>query len=262
MKMSEFFDNKIETENIIFRHANGRSIESGKEFHIYHEIIYFIDGNAEFVSENIHVNIQPNTLIIIPKETYHSIIIHGDKERYHRCVINLYDTPELSGLIQKCMRHQMVLSSDKEVEFLFEKLIYNTNNENATLLLGASVVFLLDAIAEKSSLDKSENRQNYIVKKALKYINNNIDKKLTLDEIAKECTVSESALSHIFKREFNITIHKFIIKKKLINAYNKINTGVPSTVAAIECGFNDYSGFYKQYKKMFSTAPSKTSAKK
>ena len=32
--------------------------------------------------------------------------------------------------------------------------------------------------------------------------------------------------------------------------------GTPATQAAIECGFNDYSGFYRQFKKMFHKAPS------
>lgn len=32
--------------------------------------------------------------------------------------------------------------------------------------------------------------------------------------------------------------------------------GQPATQAAIECGFNDYSGFYKQFKKMFNKSPS------
>lgn len=259
--MNKLFENKIEAKNILFKHANGKSSESGKEFHIYHEIIYFIDGNAEFIGESIHINITPGTLIVIPKETYHRMIIHGNKENYHRCIINLYDNPDIMSLIDKCMTSQTVLTADKDTEFLFNKLTENTNDENARLYLNAVVVLLLDKIAENSAVGATENRQNFIVKNALEYINNNIDKKLTIDKIAKECMVSESSLSHIFKKELNITLHKFIIKKKLINAYNKINAGMSSTSAAIECGFNDYSGFYKQYKKMFNVTPSETSSK-
>lgn len=68
--------------------------------------------------------------------------------------------------------------------------------------------------------------------------------------------ISPSSLSHIFKEEMNIPLHKFIMKKRLINAYHKIQSGEKATVAAAESGFNDYSGFYKQYKKMFNVTPS------
>ena len=40
-----------------------------------------------------------------------------------------------------------------------------------------------------------------------------------------------------------------------IRANKKIKNSVPRTQAAIECGFHDYSGFYKQYKKMFGVVP-------
>ena len=259
--MNKLFDNRIESENIIFRYASGKSIESGREFHIYHEIIYLIDGDAEFISENMHTDINPNTLIIIPKETYHKVIIHGNQEQYHRCTISLYENSEMRCLIEKCTKNTAILPVDIDMEFLLERLSANTNNENAALLLKATVILLLDKISEKRSADSTENRQNPVIKNALSYINDNINKKITTSEIAKNCMVSESALSHIFKKEFNITIHKFVIKKKLINARNKIKAGIPSTLAATECGFNDYSGFYKQYKKMFGSLPSDTSEK-
>ena len=54
----------------------------------------------------------------------------------------------------------------------------------------------------------------------------------------------------------NISIHQYILKKKLVMAHHKILDGIPATQAAIDCGFNDYSGFYKQFKKMFNKAPS------
>lgn len=54
----------------------------------------------------------------------------------------------------------------------------------------------------------------------------------------------------------NIPIRKYVIKKRLILAHSKILKGELSSVAAIECGFNDYSGFYRQYKKMYDITPS------
>ena len=80
--------------------------------------------------------------------------------------------------------------------------------------------------------------------------------KITVAKISETLNVSKSCVAHIFKKEMNISIYKYILEKRLILAHNKILDGMPATLVALECGFSDYSGFYKQYKKMFNTAPS------
>ena len=42
------------------------------------------------------------------------------------------------------------------------------------------------------------------------------------------------------------------------NPFEKISSGTPAVIAASECGFNEYSNFYRQYKKIFGISPSNT----
>ncbi len=254
--MNTLFEHYIKTEDITFKYARGRSAKFGKEFHVFHEIILFMGGSAEFITESIHTKIAPDSLIVIPKETYHQVAIHARQEDYCRCLINFYDIPELAGLTAKAMKHPIIIKADKDTAYLFEKLIKNLSDSSADKLLYSVLVLLLSEIAEKSNTQISENSQSTYVTNAVKYINNNITRKITVDEIAKECMISPSSLSHVFRKEMNIPLYKFIIKKRLINAYHKIMAGEAATVAAMECGFADYSGFYKQYKKMFGISPS------
>lgn len=254
--MNTLFEHYIKTDDITFKYARGRSVKFGKEFHVFHEIILFMGGSAEFITESIHTKIAPNSLIVIPKETYHQVAIHEKQEDYCRCLINFYDIQELYDIVSEAMTRPIIMKADKGIEYLFEKLVKNLSDRNSAKLLGSVLVLLLSEITEKSNAQVFENSQNIYVTTAVKYINSNIQKKITVDEIAKECMISPSALSHIFKREMNIPLYKFIIKKRLINAYHKIMSGEAATVAAMECGFSDYSGFYKQYKKMFGISPS------
>ncbi len=250
------FEHHIKSEDATFTYARGKSAKSGKEFHVFHEIILVMDGSAEFITESIRTQVSPGTLIIIPKETYHQLTILSTQEDYCRCLINFYDQPVLSGLSERAVQSPIVMQSDKNIEYLFERLIKNIDSENSSLLLGSVLVLLLSEIIEKSSAYTRETSQNPFVINAVKYINDNINRKITVDKIAKECMVSPSSLSHIFKKEMNTSLYKFIIKKRLINAYHRIMSGEAATTAAIECGFSDYSGFYKQYKKMFGISPS------
>jgi AraC-like DNA-binding protein len=257
--MENTFSNYIHFEDFTFKHARGVSDRSGKEFHIYHEIIYFLGGEAEFISENLHMQLSSGTLIVIPRETYHQMIIHGEQARYHRCLLQFTDNPELAGLTNRNPERIMAIVGDEEVRYLFEKLIASCDRPEAeaALLLKSVLTILLCSLQNKKELTSRENYQTDFIRRATNYINQNLDKKILISEIAAECNVSVSTLTHLFKKEMNIPIHKFIIKKRLINAYHKISAGEPATPAALECGFNDYSGFYRQYVKSFGFPPSR-----
>lgn len=259
--MTALFSDYLYGDSISFKHARGSSDRSGKEFHIYHEIILFLDGDAEFISEDLHMHLKPSTLIVIPSETYHQMIIHGDQENYHRCVLQFGDSPELAELLENSMREVQAFVADREVRFLFEKLIRATKLEEShtALLLRSVLVLLLDVLRAPQDLSGGENHQNEIIRTAIEYINRNLDKTLTIHAIAQACNISDSSLSHIFKKEMYISIHKFIVKKRLIQAHHRICVGEAATVVAMECGFQDYSGFYKQYKKAFGFPPSQRS---
>ena len=256
--MDDLFSDYLYGESISFKHARGSSDRSGKEFHIYHEIILFIDGNAEFISENLHMRLNPATLIVIPSQTYHQMIIHGDQTNYHRCVLQFGAIAELAGLVDRSLKNVQLFVADREIRSLFDKLIRTAKakESHAPLLLRAVLILLLDALRAPKDIPKGDNHQSEVVRTAIEYINSNLHTDMTIRSIAQACNSSDSSLSHIFKKEMCIPIHKFIIKKRLMQAYHRICTGEAATIVAIECGFQDYSGFYKQYKKAFGFPPS------
>lgn len=255
--MKEIFKHYIEAENIIFKYASGKSEKTGKEFHPFNEIILFLKGDSELIGENIHTKIQPNTLIFIPKETYHQVKINGDPENYLRCTISFFDILEIKALTDD-LNDIKLIECDLDFSYIFKKLIEYSKNPNSVSKesLKAFLTLIICEITLKKDTFIKETSQNTIIRSAISYINENLSNNISISEIAKFINISNSSLSHLFKKEMNISIHQYIIKKRLIAAHNKIHSGIYSTNAALECGFNDYSGFYKQYKKMFGYPPS------
>lgn len=255
--MNGVFSHRIQSENIIFKHAKGSSDRTGKEFHMYHELILFLGGDAEFVSEGLRIRVKPATLIVIPKETYHQMVIHGDPESYYRCVLQ-FDDPEESPAPEEGLKSILAVEADQEIHYLFKKLIDAARPAavGAEKILRAVLVLLLDAIISKKDLSNEGCPQNETVRLAVEYINQNLGQALTVHRLAQVCNTSVSSLAHIFKREMYCPVHKFIVKKRLICAYHRIAAGEAATVVSVECGFPDYSGFYKQYKKAFGCSPS------
>lgn len=264
--MSEIFTRYLKSEFVSFKHAKGISERIGNEFHLFHEILLFLGGEAELVSETVHTKLSPQTLIVIPKETYHQIIIKGDQKEYCRCVFQFYNIEKSKSLIERAMKDLFITEIDKNIIYLFSKMMTLAKSENKSSeapLVESVLYLLLDEIINKRDLNTAEMvLGDRLTKLTIEYISEKLTENLDINTIAGELNVSPSTLMHTFRKNMNIPIHKYIIKKRLIAAHTKISNGEQAVVAASECGFNDYSGFYKQYVNMFDHTPSMSNVKR
>ncbi len=257
--MQNSFSYYVNSENLSFKYAKGISDRSGKEFHLFHEIILFLGGEAELISETVHTKLTPNTLIVIPKETYHQFDIKGSQEEYCRCVFQFSQLENDTALKNISTDGLFITDCDKNISYLFSKMMKLSKmgeTELSSSIAKAVLTLLLDEIRAKKSLQFDTDLNDILTKQALEYISENLTKPIRTEDIATHLSVSPSTLMHTFKKNMKISPHQYIIKKRLLLAHTKISSGESASLAAIECGFNDYSGFYKQYKKMFDITPS------
>nr|MBQ4319131.1 AraC family transcriptional regulator [Clostridia bacterium] len=68
--------------------------------------------------------------------------------------------------------------------------------------------------------------------------------------------VSESTLFRTFRKELGITLHRYITEKRLSYARKLIMDNENPTNIFLDCGYGDYSSFYRAYSKMFGHPPS------
>ena len=261
--MSEEFARFIVTKEIRFKYAKGMRDIFGKELHVYHEILFFIAGYAEFVSELGARKLSPFTTVIIPKDTFHSFVVHGNEADYCRCVLNFESVSELDELISSKLKNVFITTNEnlKELFVKMQALESSTFSQlEREILLKALFAQILVALNEHEN-SFFDVLINTLTEQVLAYIDQNIEKSLSVRSLANMLYISESYLAHVFKKDLRISIHKYILEKRLIIANNKIKKGIPAMQAAAECGFQDYSGFYRQYKKMFGISPLDTKQK-
>ena len=235
----------------------------GKEFHLYNEIFLFLEGEAEFICDHFKQKLMPYTLIIIPKESFHQFYVTGSDNDYQRCVLNFNAVNGLDDLIKSTItKTELISNINSETVYLFKKLIYtaekNSENDDCKTMLKAvfaQVLLNIKYDLQPTAIDDSSHI-NPIVSQAIDYIDKNILNIITLSTVADYLHISVSYLSHEFKKNLHISPYQYILKKKLTAANRKIKNSTPPMQAAMQCGFNDYSGFYKAYKKLFNTAPS------
>ncbi len=87
--------------------------------------------------------------------------------------------------------------------------------------------------------------------RVFEYLNENYDAPFSLDRVAKRFFKSKFHLSRAFLSFIGLTPHKFITLKRLCKARILINDGIPRQDAARAVGYNNYSVFYRAYKKHY-----------
>ncbi len=102
---------------------------------------------------------------------------------------------------------------------------------------------------------KTEGSQNY--QKALKFMEENYDKRLTSNEIAAECHMSLSNLKKTFKQYSGLGVMDYFNRLKMSEAVKMIEAGYNTTQISDALGFSSKSYFVVAFKRYFNMTPSK-----
>lgn len=258
--MSITLKNELNHRGVWFAHLKGSSFRIGNEIHPYHEIIYFQKVKGKFLCEQFEAELLDNSLLVIPKNTYHQVII-DDQEGYTRLLLNFRDIEGLTDIDSLQSGKIKVLHPlPQDIDFLIKKIIDNlkcAQDKKKNPVFGAFMMLLSeieDAEGVSHSAKFSESRE--LLKKCLDYIDCNFGSKISGKSIAVFVNISESTLYSLFKNCLGITLHKYITEKRIMYAHTKIKDGALPTKIYPECGYNDYATFYKAYVKFFGKAPS------
>lgn len=258
--MGKAFEKSIICDDIRFKYARGIPDTTHKEIHGFYEILFIEGTAAEFISLDGRFTLPPETTVVIPKETFHQFIITDSNDDYERLALNFNNVSGLDDVLKRKF-NKIHLINDEKITQMFIKLKQLADSdvseqEKITLLKTiTSAIVIYVGMSDKDE-EVMPLELNPIIKGSIEYINENFRNPLTLDDISKKFNISVSGLAHLFKSELNTTVHQYIIQRPLIEAHKKILSGVPATIAAVESGFNDYSGFYLQYKREFGKSPS------
>lgn len=123
------------------------------------------------------------------------------------------------------------------------------------LLLGMADL-LFDGAGEQSGVGAAGQTPD-IVQKALNYIERNLNKGVTLEEVAGCADVSACYLSRLFKKTLGINFVTYLTNRRMDLAKKILmGTDQPVTQISLDLSFNDVSYFCKTFKKEVGVSPS------
>ena len=245
---------------------------NGNHCHDAYEILYVLEGNGKYVIEGVEYPICPGTVLFAPPFSYHSIKL-PENVRYERYVLQFSvgnltaETQNLLASLTKSLEgvgcYYAADTLSPSILTVFERFSYADilpeaeGNEYRRLL--ASEIVLLLSVATRESIPRDESE---LGARVIKYLNEHIEKNVSLDKLAKRFFVSKYYLCRAFKKHNGISVHGYINQKRVMYAKQLIEQGETASSAAYRVGFGDYSAFYRAYVKTVGQAPTRVGKEK
>lgn len=104
--------------------------------------------------------------------------------------------------------------------------------------------------------EKTDYGSNVYVNTAIDYINEMYMKNIGVCDIANKIGITQSYLNHVFQKELNISVQRFLIDFRMHKAANLL-VSTPMSIKEIsnKVGYNDQLVFSKAFKKKFGMSP-------
>lgn len=96
---------------------------------------------------------------------------------------------------------------------------------------------------------------NELVCKIIEYLNTNINKEITIDELSINFYFDKTYIMKRFKKELGITIHEYINYIRIYNSLNDFNIDNSILYIGIKNGFNSIEYFSETFKKVIGVSP-------
>ena len=239
----EYKDSTVEGELLWESHCHAR-----------YEMIAVIEGDITVIFEGKPYRLKGGQCAVISPLSYH--IINANRQGRYRRVTALFDTEAIPAPLRSSF-----FEGKKEIYILSfpqgEALAEICESEDAALYapLAESIMVQLLYAIYKMGRTAPTAQVDETLAKMLSFVDAHLCEPIRLSEIAASAALSVSSVSHIFREKMKISPKQYILRKKLALASKLIGEGTSPTDAALFVGYEDYSNFYRMYRKQFEKKP-------
>lgn len=242
--------------------------------HSQAEIYYFVRGAGVFHIEGSAYPLEPGDLLIMQPAESHYIEVDLNQP-YERKMIH-FDMSALQAVDPKGTLLAPILDRKPGKQNLYKPFLFrggssghyfdtmfNRASDPRVSVFVGLVGLLHELCALKGKLEEEPMMAPDTVEyQILQYLNQNITQPITLQDICQRFYISRSQLCRLFRGATGVTVKHYLTVKRLVYARQRIEAGEPASHAYLQCGFNDYSCFYRAYVKYFGSPPTKSRTRK
>lgn len=248
-------------------------------YHNFYEILYVLEGEFSSMIENQTYHLKKGDFLLIDMNVMHKyhhiekkydsskrIILwitggmlkklSGEDMDFSECFRNsrscayhfpVYYEEMLQGYLLKLAMTEMMESRQPGAKKVLDR-------GYLTLFF----VYLNILCKKKEYLFTEEERITHpLVEQVSGYIDCHIGEKISLDSLAEQVHLSKYHFLRRFKELTGLTVHAFLINKRLIHACELLRKGASVTESWQNTGFSDYTSYLRNFREAYGVSPGK-----
>jgi AraC-like DNA-binding protein len=250
-----------------FNTSNGYNFNS--HIHKCYEFIHILHGHFLYTVEGTDYILSDGDFIMTTPSELHAFSFPEECD-YQREFLHIYpgflkDYPDLlDSLNSREIGYFNRFPVETVKKYGIDKIFLGieeccTNVTPETDLLVLTYAIQLIAKIKQVLRDESPAHQNVTLNKKANavcdYIDCNYKKNISLNTIADALFISPEYMSRIFKKETGMTVKTYLNMRRITHAKSLIMQGQSISNTFRECGFEDYSTFYRAFVKYVGISP-------
>ena len=258
----------------IYYYSDTAPIKVTTHAHDYYEFYFFLEGNVSIQIENEQLPLTCGDVILIPPNVRHRVVIHNLTIPYRRFVFWISQeycnhllelSPDYVYMMQYVQTSKKYLFHNDRIAFniiqskvirLIEEMKSDRFGRHSQIPLCVDDLILhLNRVVYEQNHPLEFEEERSLYQNLCIYIEEHLDEELSLECLAREFYVSKYHIAHIFKENIGMSIHQYIIKKRLAVCRDAILGHTSISEAYLMCGFKDYSSFFRAFKKEYGMSP-------
>lgn len=231
-----------------------------RHYHGMFEIYFLLSGHCTYFIDNKTYQVSEGDLVLIPGGTIHNTQYPMDT-RYSRMLVNCSNFFIPGSVFDDLKKLLYVYHNDELTDKIREILTevekeYNSPDKHSLDYLQSLIYSLFILIARYPNTKSNASVKNEYIEKAVNHIRKNYMSKLSLNDVARVCSITPEHLSRIFKKETGFGYSEYLNLVRLQQAEYLIkNKELTITEIAHRCGFEDSNYFSFIFKKKYGISP-------
>jgi AraC-like DNA-binding protein len=188
------------------------------------------------------------------------VYVSLDTKVMKELTIEMEETKGCESGFQSSINPQSLMLSDWDEEFTdaLYRLVTISDNVTDSVVLGEGRLRELYYAVLKGDCGPSVRKAFSVgngIARAIEHLSMNLEKNVSIDELASLVGMSRAVLHRKFKQATNMSPIQFMKSMRLNSAAMKIATGTNVSEAAMEVGYVSSSQFSREFKRLYGQSP-------
>lgn len=225
----------------------------------FYQLEYVLEGKIFIESEGKKYSAEAGEMFFINKAVPR--VLYSDRKTPVKKIFVTVKGPLIDGIVKAYKLKSPVIISKTDVEKYFRNILDILQNSPYYTpvvrdSLGAEILKIIQTVSRDLNLIDNIIEKEDVAENIIKYIDENLDRKITIEDLSQNFFLGKTQLIKLFKEKYQMTPMKYAQLQRIeLAKYYLQATDTPISRMHELIGFDDVKYFSKLFKKSTGISP-------